>query len=115
LIDNGTIVDELGLAFLDAADECEDTNDDLHYFDPSDDIPEDQLIGHAFHLLIDFDKIISSNDVDDILNKENFDALCGNKVNPEEFDTFAYVSYRVRKEKKICRNCNLSWDFVRCK
>ena len=96
----GTLLMNKDWSFLDAIDEDDNTNDGLYYFDPTDEVPEKQLVGHAFHLSIDFDKVISSDEVDDVLHEEDFDVLCGNKEDPEDFDTFAYVSYRVRKEKE---------------
>ena len=98
LNDDGDVVDEEGQVFLETVDEPDNTNDGLYYFDPSDDIPEEQLAGHAFHLSIDYDKILISGDVDEALNDEGYDKLCGKEE--DDYDSFAYVSYRARKEKE---------------
>ena len=95
--DKGDVVDEEGCIFLDSIDDKERTNDEFYYFDPSDEIPEDQLVGHAFHLSIDYDKVILDEVVDEVLANEDYETLSGKK---EGFDSFAYVSYRARKEKQ---------------
>jgi hypothetical protein len=68
------------------------TNSDehgLYYFDPSDATLEANFIGHAFHLSIDYDKVIDSVEVDKYLMQLDDAELRGEH---EEFDTFAYAS-----------------------
>jgi hypothetical protein len=73
--------------FFDARDDL-----DLHsprYYDPSDNIANVGTDFKAFHLSIDYDKVLDSGEVDHFLSQLDFTELRGDK---EEFDTFAYAS-----------------------